>query len=136
MDDAIRYLSNHSEPQNKLHWLLIGFGLFWYLVAITTTWFYSFQYPYYYEWNPLSALAFQYIGMIPTFLIALIFIIVAMVSVPYTFRQNKRVGIAINLCFVIFFLLDGGHNLYHFTGNILVYIPHEITTNIMYSLGL
>jgi hypothetical protein len=134
---AIKYLSDKSESTNKIHWVLIGLGLFWYLTAVITTWLVLTEKGIYVERDPLAATAFEYLGMIPTFLIMLVIISVIMLYVPYTFRNDKWMGLIINACFVLFFVLDGGHNAAILAGdNIILNIPYGITENIMIYLGV
>lgn len=138
LEQAIKYLSDKSEPTNKIHWWLIIMGVFWHLTAVITTW-YVLTKPgrIYIERNPLAATAFEYLGMVPTFMIMFVVVIIAMVYIPYKFRNNKVMGILCNTVFVIFFILDGGHNAAVLAGNnIILDIPYEITENIMMYLGV
>jgi hypothetical protein len=136
METILQYITDGSEKTTKIHWVLTMIGLFWYLTAIITTWLWSQTYPESYERNPVAAQVFQYFGMIPTFLIVLVLIVTIMISIPYIFRQKKQIGLALNACLVIFFILDGSHNLYLLTKDILFYFPHQIIEQIMYTLGL
>lgn len=137
LEHAVKYISNTSEPTNRVHWFLIGAGLFWYIIAITTTYFFLSERSIYAEVNPLATTAFFHLGMIPTFLIMLVVISIAMIYIPYKFRENKKVGIICNSLFTLFFFLDGGHNAYtFFDGIIPLEIPYRITENIVMYLGL
>lgn len=137
LDQAINYISDKSEPTNRIHWFLIGMGLFWYIIAITTTYFFLSERSIYAEVNPLATKAFIHLGMIPTFLIMLVAISIVMIYIPYKFRENKGVGIICNTAFLVFFFLDGGHNAYiFFDGIVPLAVPYRITENIVMYLGL
>lgn len=138
MKNVIDYFTDRSEKSTKFHWVIITVSIFCYLVATSTTWWGLQYYPNTYsERNPLATLAFQYLGMIPTFIIVLFFIVIVMISIPYIFRQNKSIGIAANLGFLLFFMLDAGHNMYRISGyNLLFYLPYNITSTLFDLLGV
>jgi Na+/H+-translocating membrane pyrophosphatase len=137
LEQAVKYISNKSEPTNRFHWGLIIIGIFWYLTAVIITWFTLTENTIYVEVNPISKVAFLYLGIIPTCVIMLILITITMIYIPYKFRNNKRIGLACNLALVLFFFLDGGHNAYiYFDWIAPLEVPYRITENVVMYLGL
>jgi hypothetical protein len=105
---------------DKRYWVFIGSAVFFSSVASASTLYLASVEEHFMECNSISAAFFDAIGMVPSMVLGILFLIAVMVAIPYLFRQNEKAG------FVSTFVM----------GLIVLYTAFDAVNNISAILGL
>jgi hypothetical protein len=141
--DIVSHVLKSRDRIAYIHLGLISAGVLSYTIAISLTMYHLYTYPLRYaEMNPVAALSFHYLGLIPTFIVALVLLVIVMINVPYVFREKRLVGVICNVCIVLFFVVDMGNNLYWLFGDMYwllgdtyrIFLPFKTAMHTMYNM--
>jgi multisubunit Na+/H+ antiporter MnhB subunit len=99
---------------DKRYWVFIGSAAFFATVSSATTYYLASLEEHFMECNSISAALFDTIGMVPSMVLGVLFLIAVMVAIPYLFRQNEKPGVismVIMGLIVLYTALDAVNNI-------------------------
>ncbi len=99
---------------DKRYWVFIGSAVFFSTVASASTLYLASVEEHFMECNSISAAFFDAIGMAPSMVLGILFLIVVMVAIPYLFHQNEKAGLISTLVMgliVLYTALDAVNNI-------------------------
>jgi hypothetical protein len=77
---------------DKRYWVFIGSAAFFSTVASASTYYLASVEEHFMECNSISAAFFDTIGMVPSMVLGILFLIAVMVAIPFMFQQNEKAG--------------------------------------------
>jgi hypothetical protein len=127
---------------DKRYWVFIGSAVFFSTVSSASTYYLASVEEHFMECNSISAAFFDTIGMVPSMVLGILFLIAVMVFIPYIFQQNENAGFISMLLMgiiVLYTALDAVNNVsaimgfyetYHLSHGILS-STNNVTGNIV-----
>jgi hypothetical protein len=118
---------------DKRYWVFIGSAVFFSTVASASTYYLASVEEHFMECNSISAAFFNTIGMVPSMVLGILFLIAVMVAIPYLFHQNEKAGIISMIVMgiiVLYTALDAMNNISAIMGFYETYhVAHRILSS-------
>jgi hypothetical protein len=99
---------------DRRYWIFIGAAMACATLASACTLYMASVQVHFMECNATSAACFSALGMVPCMVLGILSLLPIMVTIPYLFRQNERLGLASALvlsCIVAYTALDAVNNV-------------------------
>jgi hypothetical protein len=118
---------------DKRYWVFIGSAVFFSTVASASTYYLASVEEHFMECNSISAAFFNTIGMVPSMVLGILFLIAVMVAIPYLFHQNEKAGVISMIVMgiiVLYTALDAVNNISAIMGFYETYhVAHRILSS-------
>jgi multisubunit Na+/H+ antiporter MnhB subunit len=99
---------------DKRYWVFIGSAAFFATVSSASTLYLASVEEHFMECNSISAAFFDTIGMVPSMVLGVLFLIAVMIAIPYLFQQNEKTGLISMIVMgviVLYTALDAMNNI-------------------------
>jgi multisubunit Na+/H+ antiporter MnhB subunit len=99
---------------DKRYWVFIGSAAFFATVSSASTLYLASVEEHFMECNSISAAFFDTIGMVPSMVLGVLFLIAVMIAIPYLFQQNEKTGLISMIVMgviVLYTALDAVNNI-------------------------
>jgi hypothetical protein len=113
--------------------VFIGLAAFFSTVSSASTCYLASVEKHFMECNSISAAFFDAIGMVPSMVLGILFLIAVMVAIPYLFHQNEKTGVISMIIMgliVLYTALDAVNNISAILGLYQTYhVAHGILSS-------